>query len=104
DAAHGHSRNVLEMVARLRNDVPDVDVIGGNVATFDGARAMVEAGADAVKVGVGPGSICTTRVVAGVGVPQLTAIMEAARACRPAGVPVIGDGGVQYSGDLAKAI
>ena len=104
DSAHGHSRNVLEMVARLKRDVPDVDVIGGNVATYVGARAMVEAGADAVKVGVGPGSICTTRVVAGVGVPQLTAIMEAARACRPAGVPVIGDGGLRYSGDIAKAI
>ena len=104
DSAHGHSRNVLEMVARLKRDVPDVDVIGGNVATYAGAQAMVEAGADAVKVGVGPGSICTTRVVAGVGVPQVTAIMEAARACRPAGVPVIGDGGMQYSGDIAKAI
>ncbi len=104
DSAHGHSRNVLEMVARLKHDVPDIDIIGGNVATFDGALAMVEAGADAVKVGVGPGSICTTRVVAGVGVPQVTAIMEAARACRPAGVPVIGDGGMQYSGDIAKAI
>jgi IMP dehydrogenase len=79
-------------------------VVGGNVATFEGARALVEAGADAVKVGVGPGSICTTRVVAGVGVPQVTAIMDAARACRPAGVPVIGDGGMQYSGDIAKAI
>ena len=104
DSAHGHSRNVLEMVARLKPDVPDVDIIGGNVATYAGAQAMVEAGADAVKVGVGPGSICTTRVVAGVGVPQVTAIMEAARACRPAGVPVIGDGGMQYSGDIAKAI
>jgi IMP dehydrogenase len=104
DSAHGHSRNVLEMVARLKQDVPDVDIIGGNIASFDGAKAMVEAGADAVKVGVGPGSICTTRVVAGVGVPQVTAIMEAARACRPAGVPVIGDGGMQYSGDIAKAI
>jgi IMP dehydrogenase len=104
DSAHGHSRNVLEMVARLKADVPDIDVIGGNIATFDGATAMVEAGADAVKVGVGPGSICTTRVVAGVGVPQVTAIMDAARACKPAGVPVIGDGGMQYSGDIAKAI
>jgi len=104
DSAHGHSRNVLEMVARLKQDAPDVDVIGGNVATHAGALAMVEAGADAVKVGVGPGSICTTRVVAGVGVPQVTAIMEAARACRDAGVPVIGDGGMQYSGDIAKAI
>jgi IMP dehydrogenase len=104
DSAHGHSRNVLEMVARLKQDVPDVDVIGGNVATYDGALALVSAGADAVKVGVGPGSICTTRVVAGVGVPQVTAIMEAVRACRAAGVPVIGDGGMQYSGDIAKAI
>jgi IMP dehydrogenase len=104
DSAHGHSRSVLEMVARLKLDVPDIDVIGGNVATYEGALAMVEAGADAVKVGVGPGSICTTRVVAGVGVPQLTAIMSAARACKPAGVPVIGDGGLQYSGDIAKAI
>jgi len=104
DSAHGHSRNVLEMVARLKRDVPEVDVIGGNVATFDGATALVEAGADAVKVGVGPGSICTTRVVAGVGVPQVTAIMEAVRACRPAGVPVIGDGGMQFSGDIAKAL
>ncbi len=104
DSAHGHSRNVLEMVARLTRDVPDIDVIGGNVATEDGARALVVAGADAVKVGVGPGSICTTRVVAGVGVPQVTAIMDAARACKAAGVPVIGDGGMQYSGDIAKAI
>jgi IMP dehydrogenase len=104
DSAHGHSRNVLDMVARLKLDVPDVDVIGGNVATRAGAAALVEVGADAVKVGVGPGSICTTRVVAGVGVPQVTAIMEAAQACRAAGVPVIGDGGMQYSGDIAKAI
>ena len=104
DSAHGHSRNVLEMVARIKLDVPEVAVIGGNVATHEGAQALVEAGADAVKVGVGPGSICTTRIVAGVGVPQVTAIMDAARACRAAGVPVIGDGGMQYSGDIAKAI
>jgi IMP dehydrogenase len=104
DSAHGHSRNVVEMVARLKKEVPAVDVVGGNVATFAGAKALVEAGVDAVKVGVGPGAICTTRVVAGVGVPQITAIMEAARACRPAGVPVIGDGGIQYSGDIAKAL
>jgi IMP dehydrogenase len=103
DTAHGHNRQVLEMVARLKKDTP-VDVVGGNVATYEGAKALAEAGADAVKVGVGPGSICTTRVVAGVGVPQITAIMEAARACRPLGVPVIGDGGMQYSGDIAKAI
>src|SRR5690606_30671880 len=81
-----------------------VDVIGGNVATRAGAQSLIDAGADAVKVGVGPGSICTTRVVAGVGVPQVTAIAEAAKACRPAGVPLIGDGGLQYSGDIAKAI
>src|SRR5690606_6932779 len=97
------SRNVLEMVRRLKRDTP-VDVIGGNVATYAGAKALIEAGADAVKVGVGPGAICTTRVVAGVGVPQSTAIMEAARAAAPAGVPVIGDGGIKQSGDIAKAI
>jgi IMP dehydrogenase len=105
DTAHGHSRGVADMVARLVKDVGDrVDVIGGNVATRAGAQSLIDAGADAVKVGVGPGSICTTRVVAGVGVPQVTAIHEAAKACRPAGIPVIGDGGLQYSGDIAKAI
>ena len=105
DTAHGHSRGVLEMVARLKAEVGDtIDVVGGNVATRAGAQALVDAGADAVKVGVGPGSICTTRVVAGVGVPQISAIYEADLACRPAGVPVIGDGGIQYSGDMAKAI
>jgi IMP dehydrogenase len=105
DTAHGHSRRVLEMVAKLRAEVGDsVDVVGGNVATRSGAQALVEAGADAVKVGVGPGSICTTRVVAGVGAPQITAIYEASLACKEAGVPVIGDGGIQYSGDIAKAI
>ncbi|WP_327008184.1 IMP dehydrogenase [Dactylosporangium sp. NBC_01737] len=103
DTAHGHNRQVVEMVARLKKETT-VDVVGGNVATYAGARALAEAGADAVKVGVGPGSICTTRVVAGVGVPQITAIMEASRACAPLGVPVIGDGGMQYSGDIAKAI
>ena len=104
DTAHGHSRAVLETVARLKRDVPDRDVVGGNIGTYEGAKALVEAGADAVKVGVGPGSICTTRVVAGVGVPQITAIMDATRACRPAGIPVIADGGMQYSGDIAKAL
>jgi IMP dehydrogenase len=103
DTAHGHSRAVVAMVARLKRDT-GVDVVGGNVATRAGAKALVDAGADGVKVGVGPGSICTTRVVAGVGVPQVTAIYEAALACRPAGVPLIGDGGLQYSGDIAKAI
>jgi IMP dehydrogenase len=104
DTAHGHARAVLETVNRIKRDVPAVDVVGGNVATYAGAKAMAEAGADGVKIGVGPGAICTTRVVAGVGVPQVTAIMEAARACREAGVPAIGDGGIQYSGDIAKAI
>jgi IMP dehydrogenase len=103
DTAHGHSRAVLEMVARLKADT-HVDVVGGNIATREGAQALIDAGADGIKVGVGPGSICTTRVVAGVGVPQVTAIYEAALAARVAGVPVIGDGGVQSSGDIAKAI
>ena len=103
DTAHGHSRAVIEMVRRLKKETT-IDIVGGNVATFEGAKALVDAGADGVKVGVGPGSICTTRVVAGVGVPQITAINEAYRACAPAGVPVIGDGGIQYSGDIAKAI
>ncbi len=105
DTAHGHSTGVLEMIARLKAEpaAAEVDIIGGNVATYAGASALVDAGADGVKVGVGPGSICTTRVVAGVGVPQVTAIHDVARACRPAGVPVIGDGGLQYSGDIAKA-
>ncbi|PXY38022.1 IMP dehydrogenase [Prauserella flavalba] len=105
DTAHGHSRAVLDTVSTLKKELGDtVDIVGGNVATRAGAQALVEAGADGVKVGVGPGSICTTRVVAGVGVPQISAIYEADKACRPAGVPVIGDGGIQYSGDIAKAI
>ncbi|MDX8151215.1 IMP dehydrogenase [Patulibacter brassicae] len=103
DTAHGHQRGVLEAVAQVKRET-SVDVIGGNVATQAGAQALIDAGADAVKVGVGPGSICTTRVVAGVGVPQVSAIFEAARAARPAGVPVIGDGGLQFSGDIAKAL
>ncbi len=103
DTSHGHAQAVIDMVAQLKANTR-VDVIGGNVATREGAQALVDAGADGVKVGVGPGSICTTRVVAGVGVPQVTAIYEAAMAARPAGVPVIGDGGVQQSGDIAKAI
>ncbi|HUZ26650.1 MAG TPA: IMP dehydrogenase [Streptosporangiaceae bacterium] len=103
DTAHGHSQSVLDMVAQLKANAR-VEVIGGNVATRAGAQALIDAGADAVKVGVGPGSICTTRVVAGVGVPQVTAIYEASLAARKAGIPVIGDGGAQYSGDIAKAI
>ncbi|GHA66417.1 IMP dehydrogenase [Streptomyces termitum] len=103
DTAHGHSRLVGDMIAKIKSN-SSVDVIGGNVATRDGAQALVDAGADGIKVGVGPGSICTTRVVAGVGVPQVTAIYEAALAAKAAGVPVIGDGGLQYSGDIAKAL
>jgi IMP dehydrogenase len=103
DTAHGHSQAVLDMVAQLKGNLR-VEVIGGNVASRAGAQALIDAGADGVKVGVGPGSICTTRVVAGVGVPQVTAIYEAAKAARAAGVPLIGDGGLQHSGDIAKAI
>jgi len=104
DTAHGHSEQVLSQVKRIARATNKVSVIAGNVATREGAKALIDAGADAIKVGIGPGSICTTRIVAGVGVPQLTAILEAAEAARAAGVPVIGDGGVKYSGDLAKAI
>ncbi len=106
DVANGQARLMLDMIGRLKSDpaTRHVQVIGGNVATRAGAQALVDAGVDGVKVGVGPGSICTTRVVAGVGVPQITAIYQASLACRPAGVPVIGDGGLQYSGDIAKAL
>ncbi|HEU4549637.1 MAG TPA: IMP dehydrogenase [Rhizomicrobium sp.] len=104
DTAHGHSRAVLDTIGRIKKHSNYVQVAGGNVATADGARALIDAGADAVKVGIGPGSICTTRIVAGVGVPQLTAIMDAVSVARDAGVPVIGDGGIKYSGDLAKAL
>jgi IMP dehydrogenase len=106
DTANGDSSGVLEIIRRMKSDpgFADVDVIGGNVATRSGAQALVDAGADAVKVGVGPGSICTTRVVAGVGVPQVTAVYEASLAAREAGIPVIADGGLQYSGDIAKAL
>jgi IMP dehydrogenase len=104
DTAHGHHRAVLEAIERIKNKYPNQEIIGGNVATRAGAQALINAGADAVKIGVGPGSICTTRVIAGVGVPQVTAIMEAAKACKKADVPLIADGGLQYSGDIAKAI
>ncbi len=106
DTAHGHVRMLLDMVRRLKTDpaTRHVQVIGGNVATRAGAQAFVDVGADAVKVGVGPGSICTTRVITGVGAPQITAVHAAALACRPAGIPVIADGGLQYSGDIAKAL
>ncbi|MFJ5936325.1 IMP dehydrogenase [Streptomyces cinereoruber] len=103
DTAHGHSRLVGDMVAKIKSNA-SVDVIGGNIATRDGAQALIDAGVDGIKVGVGPGSICTTRVVAGIGVPQVTAIYEASLAAKAAGVPVIGDGGLQYSGDIAKAL
>jgi IMP dehydrogenase len=106
DTANGDSAGVLDIIRRLKSDsaFADVDVIGGNVATRSGAQALIDAGADAIKVGVGPGSICTTRVVAGVGVPQVTAVYEASLAARETGVPVIADGGLQYSGDIAKAL
>lgn len=103
DSAHGHSANVLETVRQLKKRWT-IDVIAGNVATYEGCRDLVEAGADAVKVGIGPGSICTTRVISGVGVPQVTAIYNAAKAAEPAGVPVIADGGIRFSGDITKAI
>lgn len=103
DTAHGHSRLVGDMVAKIKSNSA-VDVIGGNIATREGAQALIDSGADGIKVGVGPGSICTTRVVAGIGVPQVTAIYEASLAAKEAGVPVIGDGGLQYSGDIAKAL
>jgi len=104
DTAHGHSAGVLEAVARIKRLSNAVQVIAGNVATPDGARALIDAGADAVKIGIGPGSICTTRIVAGVGVPQFSAVLETAEICRAAGVPAIADGGIRQSGDIVKAI
>jgi IMP dehydrogenase len=104
DTAHGHSLNVLETVAKIRARHEDVQIIAGNVATAEGTRDLISAGADAVKVGIGPGSICTTRVVAGVGIPQISAILECAEVANGAGVPIVADGGVRYSGDIAKAI
>jgi IMP dehydrogenase len=104
DTAHGHSSKVIEQVVRIKKHSNAAQIIAGNIATYDGAKALADAGADAIKVGIGPGSICTTRIVAGVGVPQLTAVMDAVRAAREAGVPVIADGGVKYSGDIAKAL
>ena len=104
DSAHGHSRNILECVMRIKSLYPDVQLVAGNVATADGTRALIEAGADCVKIGIGPGSICTTRVVAGIGVPQVTAVFDAAQVAAEYGVPIIADGGIKYSGDIAKAI
>ena len=104
DTAHGHSEGVLRMIREIRKNHPHVEIVGGNVATGSGAKALVDAGVDGVKVGVGPGSICTTRIVAGVGVPQLSAIYSAAYALKGTGVPIIADGGIRYTGDIAKAI
>ena len=104
DSAHGHSQNVLNSLHLIKEKYPDLQVIAGNVATGDGTRALIEAGADAVKVGIGPGSICTTRVVAGIGVPQITAIMESYAVAKEYGIPIIADGGIKYSGDMTKAI
>ncbi|MFW5830508.1 MAG: IMP dehydrogenase [Planctomycetota bacterium] len=103
DSAHGHSRNIVETVRSIKN-AHDIDVVAGNIATAEGAKALIDAGVDAVKVGIGPGSICTTRVVAGVGVPQMSAIMNAASVARDAGIPIIADGGIKFSGDIAKAL
>src|ERR1700749_1403601 len=104
DSAHGHSSRVLEAVQIIKKNFPDVDLLAGNIATYEGAKALIEAGADAVKVGIGPGSICTTRMVTGAGMPQITAISEAYKAGREHNIPVIADGGIRYSGDVAKAI
>ena len=104
DSAHGHSENVLSCLRSIKKAFPDLQVIAGNVATGDGARALIEAGADAVKVGIGPGSICTTRIVAGIGVPQITAIMDCYAVAKEYGIPVIADGGIKYSGDMTKAL
>ena len=104
DTAHGHAQGVLDRVKWVKQNYPSIEVIGGNIATADGARALVDHGADGVKVGIGPGSICTTRIVAGVGVPQITAIQNVAAALESAGVPLVADGGIRYSGDIAKAL
>ena len=104
DSAHGHSQNVLNCLKMIKEKYPDLQVIAGNVATGDATRALIEAGADAVKVGIGPGSICTTRVVAGIGVPQVSAIMDCYSVAKEYGIPIIADGGIKYSGDITKAI
>src|SRR6267378_3143845 len=104
DSAHGHSTRVLEAIKAVKSRLPEIDLLAGNVATFDGACELARAGADGIKVGIGPGSICTTRIVTGAGVPQITAIAEASRATKDAGVPIIADGGIKYSGDITKAL
>jgi IMP dehydrogenase len=104
DAAHGHSKNIIEAIKNIKTKYPNFDVVAGNIATSEAAKALVDAGADAIKVGIGPGSICTTRVVAGVGVPQISAIYEVCNAIKDTGVPIIADGGIRYSGDIVKAL
>ncbi len=104
DTAHGHSQGVIDMVRKLKANYPDIDIVAGNIATGEAAKALAESGADAVKVGIGPGSICTTRVVAGIGVPQLTAVMDVAKALEESGIPIIADGGIRYTGDIVKAL
>ena len=104
DSAHGHSKNIMEAIREIKKAYPDLQVIAGNVATGEATKALIEAGADAIKIGIGPGSICTTRVVAGIGVPQITAVMEGYAAAKEYGIPVIADGGIQFSGDMTKAI
>ena len=104
DSAHGHSENVLRCIRMIKENYPEVQIIAGNVATGEGTKALIEAGADAVKVGIGPGSICTTRVVAGIGVPQISAVMDAYSVAKEYGIPIIADGGIKYSGDITKAI
>ena len=104
DSAHGHSKNILEAVKNIKKTYPDLQVIAGNVATGEAVKALIDAGADAVKIGIGPGSICTTRVVAGIGVPQITAIMDAYKVAKEYNIPIIADGGIKYSGDMTKAI
>ena len=104
DSAHGHSANVLRVVRMVKDKFPDLQVIAGNVATGEATKALIDAGVDAVKVGIGPGSICTTRIVAGIGVPQITAVMDCYEAAKESGIPIIADGGIKYSGDMTKAI
>jgi len=103
DSAHGYSKGVMDTTVYIKNKFPKIEVIAGNVATFDGAKAMINAGADGIRVGMGPGAICTTRIISGMGVPQITAIMETSRAAKKAGIPIIADGGIKYSGDMVKA-
>ncbi|MGP1945827.1 MAG: IMP dehydrogenase, partial [Arsenophonus sp. ER-EMS1-MAG3] len=104
DSSHGHSQDILQRIRETRKKYPDLPIIGGNVATAEGAKALVEAGVSAVKVGIGPGSICTTRIVTGVGVPQITAIADAVEALNGMNIPIIADGGIRFSGDIAKAL